>query len=110
MPHSNHDGPVRTSIVYGEPITVYGRTLTPVAKVTSSGGHQGTIRECRVEGYGWAFSSLKPLHIIEQQNGEVYKIPIPDKTGELLTKIAILSTLVAVVSMILILIGYIRRI
>ncbi|MBN1579180.1 MAG: hypothetical protein JXA89_00650 [Anaerolineae bacterium] len=109
MPHPNQGKPVRVSMIRGEPITLYGRTMTPVARVTSGGGHEGTVRERRVEGLGWAFAQVKPLHIIEERNGETFKIPIPDVTGETLRKMAILSVMVAVVSMIFILIGYVRR-
>ena len=109
MPHSNHNEPIRVSVVHGDPIQVYGRTLTPVAKVVSGGSHEGTVRERQVEGRGWAFVHIKPLHLIEERNGETVKIPIPDVTGETLRKMAILSVIVAAVSMIFILIGYARR-
>ena len=110
MSHSNHNMPVRISIIHGEPITVYGRTLTPVAKIISGGDHQGTIRARQINGSGWAFACVKPSHIIEQRNGETVKIPIPDVTREVLSKIAILSAIVAVVSIVFVLGGYIRRI
>jgi uncharacterized spore protein YtfJ len=108
MPYSNNK-PVRVSIIRGEPIPIYGRTLTPVSKVVSGGSHEGTVRERQVNGFGWAFAQVKPLHIIEERNGEAFKILIPDITGETLRKMAILSVVFAVVSMILILIGYARR-
>jgi hypothetical protein len=109
MSHSGHKPPVRVTVIQGDPISVYGRTLTPVAKIVSGGGHEGTVREHRVEGWGWAFAHIKPLHIIEERNGETDKLLIPDATGEALRKMAILSVVVTVVSMILILVGYARR-
>jgi uncharacterized spore protein YtfJ len=109
MLHANHNKPVRVSIIHGEPITLYGRTLTPVAKIVAGGGHEGTVRERQVQGSGWAFAQIKPLHLIEERDGEPIKLLIPDVTGESLRKMAILSVIVAVVSMIFILIGYVRR-
>ena len=109
MAHANHKNPVRISVVRGEPITVYGRTLTPVAKVVSGGGHTGTVRESHVEGYGWAFARIKPSHLAEERDGDISTIPIPDATSETLYKLAILAIVVTIVSMIFVLIGHVKR-
>lgn len=102
-------GPVRLSIVHGDPIEVRGRTLTPVARVIAGGSHTGTVREHSVEGRGWAVQIIRPIKIIEERDGETRTLIIPDITRERLRKMALVSIVVAIASIIVILVAKINR-
>ncbi len=102
-------GPVRLSIVHGDPIPVKGRTLTPVARVIAGGGHVGTVREQDVQGRGWAFRVIRPVKVIEKRDGEAQTLIIPDVTRTTLHKMALVGAVVAAVSIAAILIARVKR-
>ncbi|MBN1934973.1 MAG: hypothetical protein JW934_09930 [Anaerolineae bacterium] len=102
-------GPIRLSVVYGEPIQMRGRTLTPVARVISGGSYAGTVREHGIEGRGWAAQIIRPIKVIEERDGEARTLVIPDITRKALSKMAIVSVAIAVVSIIVILVVRINR-
>ncbi len=95
-------GPLQIETVRGTPVRVHGRTLTPVVRVLSVLGHQGTVRERSVEGSGWGVALVKPLQVIEQRDGKETVHPIPDATAAALRQMALVSLLVSVVSLVLI--------
>ncbi len=109
MSHTIIGGPLQIETAHGAPVEIYGRTLTPVARIISGGQHEGTVREAGFAGHGWAFVHVKPLALIEERAGEVRRIPIPDATGKTLRNMALLSVVVAVASMVFILVGRAKR-
>lgn len=100
---------VRVETVWGHPIEAGGRRFIPIARLVSGGDHRATVREKRVEGWGWGFVHIKPLAVIEEWNGHARTLPIPDETGMRVRNMAILSTVLAAVSILLILVHHIRR-
>ncbi len=101
--------PLRVRIIQGEPVRVFGRTLTPVARVVSGGEHEGTVRPNQASGKGWAMASVRPLKVIEEHDGQTRTLPIPDATGDVLRKMLIISVVAAVVSMIFIIVSRVSR-
>ena len=83
--------PLQVKTVRGTPIQVYGRTLTPVARVTSAVQHRATIHADRVEGSGWGFAQTQPTALVEEYEGSVYTHPIPDRTRTVLGQMALLA-------------------
>jgi uncharacterized spore protein YtfJ len=102
-------GPVTVETVRGTPVSVSGRILIPVVRVVSAIGHQGTIREARVEGTGWHVSFVRPLQVIEERNGEVRIYPIRDVTSTVLRQMSVVALVLSVVSMALILVNRLVR-
>ena len=88
--------PFQVRTVRGTPIQVYGRTLTPVARVVSVAKHRGTIRQGQVEGAGGGVAYVRPLALIEAddpsaQDGEGRTVPIPDTTATVLRQMATMA-------------------
>jgi hypothetical protein len=95
-------GPVITEHVYGRPIQVYGRTLTPVARVISMVRHRGTIRERRIEGVGGGVVSIQPARIIEEHAGRVSTLAIRDSTASMIRYMALAAVIVPLLALALI--------
>jgi uncharacterized spore protein YtfJ len=102
-------GPVSVETVRGEPITVYGRTLVPVARVTSAIGHRGRIGKVQIGGTGWGIVFVKPLEIIEQRGGEVRTYVIQDMTSMVIRQMAIVGMVVSMLSIVLIWVNRVVR-
>lgn len=83
--------PLQVKTVRGTPIEVYGRTLTPVARVTSTVQHRATIRADRIEGSGWGFAHTQPTALIEETNGSSRAHLIPDRTRTVLGQMALVA-------------------
>ena len=102
-------GPIRIETVRGEPIRVFDRTLTPVARVVSAVEHRGTIREAGIEGMGWGVAFVRPLQVIEERDGVECALPIQDVTGTVLRQMAIVAIVVYVVATVLIIANRLTR-
>ena len=97
--------PLTIRKVEGSSREVYGRTLTPVAQVLSFVRHKGTIRESAVEGAGWGLAWSKPCEIVEERDGEVRVLPIPDVTGTAVRQMALVALAVPMLAMALVLLA-----
>lgn len=102
-------GPIRAYTLYGEPITAYGCTLTPVARVIAGGSHIGSIGEKSLSGHGRAVQLIRPIQVIEERNGEKRTLPIPDVTREAVLKMTIIGVVVMLASMLTMLIVRVNR-
>jgi hypothetical protein len=89
--------PLQAKTVRGTPIKAYGRTLTPVARVTSSVRHRATIHADRVEGSGWGFARTQPTALIEERNGATHVYRIPDRTRTVLGQMALAALIFPVI-------------
>ncbi len=95
-------GPVRVSILRGNPLRVLDRTLVPVARLIPPHGHRGTIRRESVEGTGWRAEFVRPLAVLEDRAGMAHVLPIPDRTGTVLWQMALVALVIPIVAMMLI--------
>ena len=88
--------PFQVKRVRGTPIQVFGRTLTPVARVVSAAKHRGTIGRGQFEGAGWGMAYVQPLAVIESvdplaRDGDGRTVPIPDATATVLRQMATMA-------------------
>jgi hypothetical protein len=81
---------------HGTPISVYGRTLTPVCRVVSRLRHRGTIRAAHVEAHGWGVGIVRLVAVLEERNGEHHMLPIRDATASMLRKMGVVGVVVLV--------------
>ena len=96
--------PLQVKTVRGTPIQVYGRTLTPVARVVSATKHRGTIRRGQIEGAGWGVAYVQPLAVLEAddlsaQDADVRTVPIPDATATVLRQMAVVALIIPALCM-----------
>jgi uncharacterized spore protein YtfJ len=96
-------GPVAVETVRGRPVEVYGRTLVPVARVVSTRGRQGTIRQARVEGSGWGTALVRPVEVIEESAEGVRVLPIYDQTRAVLRQMALVGAAIPLLAVALVL-------
>ena len=80
--------PMVVEETHGTPVSVYGRTLTPVCRVASRLRRRGTIEAARVEARGWGGVIARPVAVMEEQNGEERSLPIHDVTASMLRQMA----------------------
>jgi hypothetical protein len=88
MPYKS---PLQVKTVRGTPIDVYGRTLTPVARVLSAVRHRATIRQDGYEGSGWGAAWVVPLALIEREGGSTHTLVIPNVTATVLRQMALVA-------------------
>jgi hypothetical protein len=86
-----HSSPLQVKTISGTPVEAYGRTLTPVARVTSIVQHRATIGAEQVEGSGWGFAHTHPIALVEEQNGTTRTYPIPDRTRTVLGQMTLVA-------------------
>jgi hypothetical protein len=89
--------PLQVKTVRGTPIKAQGRTLTPVARVTSAVRHRATIHADRVEGSGWGFARTQPTALVEERDGSSHTYRIPDRTRTVLGQMALVALLFPVI-------------
>ena len=83
--------PLQVKTVRGTPIRVYGRTLTPVARVVSAVRHRATIRAQSYDGVGWGAAWVEPLAVIEQDGSRTRTVLIPNVTATVLRQMAVVA-------------------
>ncbi len=76
--------PLTSTIVEGEPIHVGERELTPLVRVTSYARRQAHLGSDQLSGQGWGFVQMQPIAILERSEAGERRIPIRDKTAQLL--------------------------
>ena len=83
--------PLQVKTIRGTPIRVYGRTLTPVARVLSAVRHRATSGAETIEASGWGFARTLPIALVEERNGKEKALPIPDRTRTVLGQMALVA-------------------
>ncbi len=73
-----------SEVVEGEPICVEGRELVPLVRVTSRVRRHVFVGADRLAGGGWGFVRLQPVAILERGGGDERRIPIQDRTAQVL--------------------------
>jgi len=71
----------RVKTVRGEPYSVGGRVLIPVARVISFGKATATVGARQVSGRGGGFVWIKPLAVLEVTPAGEHRIPLHDSTA-----------------------------
>ncbi len=94
--------PYRLETVRGTPFRVLGRTLVPVARVTSATSHRATIRQRTIECRGSGIVRVRPLHVVEVQEGNDTILPVQDVTARTITAMLLVAAAIALVSLVLI--------
>jgi uncharacterized spore protein YtfJ len=101
-----HSGvPYRLETIRGTPIRALGRTLVPVARVTSVTRHGATIRARAVEGRGAGYVRVRPLHVIEMGGDRNVILPIRDLTARTIAAMVLAAAAIALVSFVLIVVN-----
>lgn len=93
--------PFRWQTVHGEPRTVAGRKLTPVARLVSYGHGRGTLGQNSLSGWALGFVRVTPLGVVVEAGGQEEWVAVQDATasalrGMVLAAAAITLLLVAV--------------
>ena len=88
---------LRIKTVRGDPYSVGGRELIPVARVVSFGKARGTVGTRQVSGRGGGFVSVKPLAVIEVTPEGERRIPIRDGTAAAVRGMLAFSITIALV-------------
>ncbi len=93
MPYKS---PLQVKTVRGTPIQVYGRTLTPIARVVSAVRHRATIRQDGYEGSGWGAVWVVPLALVEREGASTHTTVIPNVTATVLRQMALVALVLPV--------------
>ena len=75
--------------VQGEPCTVAGRTLTPVARVISYGRGRGTLRQDSISGWATGFVRVKPLGMMVEADGQEEWVAVYNSTASALRRMVL---------------------
>jgi hypothetical protein len=86
----------------GTPVSVYGRTLTPVCQVASRLRRRGTIQAARVDASGWGVVIVRPVAVVEGWKGEEHVLPIRDVTASTLGQMAMAGMIVSALAVALV--------
>ncbi len=73
-----------TEIIAGDPIRVGDRVLTPLVRKTTNVRRRAVIGQDQLSGQGWGYVSMQPVAILEEGPAGQRKIPIRDRTTQLL--------------------------
>ncbi len=101
--------PFRIQMLYGAPITLYGRTFTPLARVISGGEHRGTVYADRVQGIGWGAAAIQPLALIEKSGGQERRWFIADLTRQVTAIISVIAIVSMIASLATLTLIFIKR-
>jgi hypothetical protein len=78
--------PYRWQTVRGEPRTVAGRRLTPVARLISYSRGRGTLRQKSISGWALGFARVVPLGVVVETGGQEEWIAVRDATASALRR------------------------
>lgn len=76
--------PLVTGVVEGKAIRVGGRELAPLVRVTGRVQRQALVGSDQLSGQGWGFVRMRPVAILERSEAGERRIPIRDKTAQVL--------------------------
>jgi len=77
-------GPLEIRTVRGKTITIGERRLTPVVRITSFAQRRGVVGTRYLDGWGVSAVQLRPLAVLEKTPTGTRRIPIRDRTREIL--------------------------
>jgi uncharacterized spore protein YtfJ len=83
--------------VQGDPIPVGGREIIPVVEVTAYAKRRALVGDRRLYGQGGGFVRLKPIAIIERGPAGERRIPIRDKTAQILGGLLLTALIVPLI-------------
>ncbi len=86
----------RLRTVRGEPYTVGGRVLIPVARIISFGKANATVGTTQVSGGGGGFVWVKPLAVLEVTPAGERRIGLHDSTAAAIRSMLVAAIVVAV--------------
>lgn len=81
--------PFRWQTVHGEPRTIAGRRLTPVARVVSYGRGRGTLGQDNVSGWALGFVRVVPLGVLAEADGQEEWVPVHNATASALRRMVL---------------------
>ena len=71
-------------IVEGKPVRVDRRELVPIVRVETGAQRRAFVGSDGLAGQGLGFVTLRPIAILERSDVSERRIPIPDRTAQLL--------------------------
>jgi hypothetical protein len=83
--------PFRWQTVRGEPRTVAGRRLTPVARLISYSRGRGTLRQRSLSGWALGFVRVMPLGVVVETGGQEEWVPVHDATAAALRRTVLIA-------------------
>ena len=86
--------PLMTRVVEGKPIHVGERELVPVVRVTTYARRRALVASNRLAGQGWGFVYVKPVAIVERSETGERRIPIRDKTAQMLSGLLLAAIII----------------
>ena len=86
--------PFRVKEVYGEPVVVGERQLTPIMRVLSFGKARGTIGARGIYGWGMGWERIVPIALVEKTASGESAIPITDTTEVVLRTMLVAAVLI----------------
>ena len=78
--------PYRWQTVRGEPRTVAGHRLIPVARLISYSCGRGTLRQQSISGWALGFVRIMPLGVVVEHGGQEEWIAVRDATASALRR------------------------
>lgn len=85
--------PFRWQTIHGEPRSVAGRRLTPVARLVSYGRGRGTVRQNRVSGWALGFVRVIPLGVVVEADGQEEWVALHSTTAAALRRMALAAAI-----------------
>jgi hypothetical protein len=90
--------PFRWQTVHGEPRTIAGRRLTPVARLVSYGRGQGTLRQNRLSGWALGFVRVEPLGVVVEAGGQEEWVAVHNASASALRRIVLAAAAITLLS------------
>jgi hypothetical protein len=75
---------VISKLVEGEPIHAGEREIVPLVRATIYGRRRAFVGSDRLTGEGWGVVHMRPVAIVERSETGERRIPIQDKTAQIL--------------------------
>ena len=83
--------PFRWQTIHGEPRTVAGHRLTPVARLVSFARGRGTLRQSNVSGWGLGFVRVRPQGVVVESGGQEDWVAVHDATASALRRMLFMA-------------------
>ncbi len=96
------DGPVRTEVVEGRPISVDGRELVPLVRVTRGARRQAQLRGDEVSAQGYGFVRMRPVAVVETDDSVEKRHAIHDETKRVMAWLMLVTALIPLLAALLI--------
>ncbi len=89
--------PFRWQTVRGEPRTVAGHRLTPVARLISYSRGHGTLRQQSISGWALGFVRVVPLGVVVEASGQEEWVAVHDATASALRRMMLTTAAITLV-------------